>query len=397
MPIAPLPITAFSLVTAAGRGGDANYEALVARRSGLTANDTEFADVRTYVGRVKGIEACPVVEALRFFDCRNNRLAQMALRENGFESSVAAARARYGAARVAVILGTSTSGIAETERAYRTCDSITGVLPSWYSYEHSHDIFSLSNFVHRYLDLCGPSYVISTACSSSAKVFASAHRLIQAGLCDAAVVGGVDSLCGTTLYGFSSLQIVSQDVCRPCDVARDGISIGEAAGFALLEQDPSAGGDNIALLGFGESTDAYHMSSPHPDGLGAKRAMMLALHGAGLKPSDIDYINMHGTASKANDAAEDRAIHAVFGSDTPCSSTKGWTGHTLGAAGITEALLSVLCLRQGLIPGTLNTISVDPEFQINVVLDNRAASLQRIMSNSFGFGGNNCCIVLGMR
>lgn len=396
MPIPPLALSAFTLVTALGRGNAANQAALVARRSGLAACDPRLANLNTHVGRVSGLDDAPVTGSLARFDCRNNRLAQLGLRQDEFEIAVAAARERYGIARIAVILGTSTSGILETETAYRNRNADTGALPSGFSYEHTHNVYSVASFVRRYLDLNGPAWVISTACSSSAKVFGSAHRLIALGLCDAAVVGGVDSLCGTTLYGFASLELVASGVCRPCDAKRDGISIGEAAGFALLERPDRARIRNgIAFLGYGESSDAYHMSSPHPEGEGARLAMQQALASSGLRPSDIDYVNMHGTASKANDAVEDRAIADVFGTKTACSSTKGWTGHTLGAAGITEVVLSALCLQRGLVPGSLNTRVVDPAFRSNVVIENRAQSIARVMTNSFGFGGNNCALILG--
>jgi len=255
-------------------------------------------------------------------------------------------------------------------------------------------VYSVAEFVRRYLQLDGPAAAISTACSSSAKVFASAHRMIEAGFADAAVVGGVDSLCLTTLYGFGSLELLSREPCRPCDAARDGISIGEAAGFALLER-PDAGGGAVLLLGYGESSDGYHMSAPRPDGAGVRQAMGDALARAGLAPENIDYINLHGTATPANDRAEDAAIHAMFGGAVACSSTKGWTGHALGAAGITEAIISALCLEHGWLPGSLNTREIDPAFKSRVVLAGEERRLRHVLSNSFGFGGNNCSLVLG--
>ncbi|MGH8441289.1 MAG: beta-ketoacyl synthase N-terminal-like domain-containing protein, partial [Nevskiaceae bacterium] len=230
------------------------------------------------------------------------------------------------------------------------------------------------------------------ACSSSAKVFASASRAMRAGLCDAAVVGGVDSLCLTTLYGFNALQLVSADICRPADAQRNGISIGEAAGFAILE--PGAA-DGVALLGYGESSDAHHMSAPHPQGEGAAAAMRGALRSAGLQPQQVDYINLHGTATPANDAAEDQAVHAVFGDAVPCSSTKGWTGHTLGAAAITEAVIALLCVEHGLMPRSLNTRQRDPALRSGILLQQRQARVDRVLSNSFGFGGSNCSLLLG--
>jgi 3-oxoacyl-[acyl-carrier-protein] synthase-1 len=210
------------------------------------------------------------------------------------------------------------------------------------------------------------------------------------------VVGGVDSLCLSTLYGFNSLGLVSRFPCRPYDVNRDGISVGEGAGFVLIERSTvqnSAG--QMYLLGVGESSDAYHMSTPHPEGLGAKLAMQRALDSAGLKASDIDYINLHGTATKSNDASEGKAVADIFGSSVPCSSTKGWTGHLLGAAGITEAIIAMMAAEHGFVPGSVNTQRLDPTITINYQIENGEGNINRVLSNSFGFGGSNCTLVLG--
>ncbi|MDE2089394.1 MAG: beta-ketoacyl-[acyl-carrier-protein] synthase family protein [Gammaproteobacteria bacterium] len=393
----PLALIRYSLVSALGRGATQTYHALRQRRGGLRQCDFPHVDFETCTGTVDGLERAPVINALADFDCRNNRLAQLALQQDDFAGAVAEARGRYGAHRVAVVLGTSTSGILETERAYRERDPQGNVLPSWFRYRHTHDTFSVADFTRRYLGLSGPALSVSTACSSSAKVFASAARLIEAGACDAAVVGGADSLCLTTLYGFASLELVSRRQCRPCDAQRDGLSIGEAAGFALLERsDAARGRDGVALLGYGESSDAYHMSTPHPQGAGAALAMRRALASAGLQPADIDYINLHGTATRMNDSVEDRAVAQVFGTATPCSSTKGWTGHTLGAAGIVEAIIACLCIEHGFMPGSLNTRELDPAFSSRVLLGNRDQPVRRVLSNSFGFGGSNCSLVLGV-
>ena len=394
--MAPLLLSAFTVVNALGRGNAATYDALRGSQSGLRPCHLSFADLDTHVGEVAGLDEISLPPHLAHYDCRNNRLAYLGLQHDGFMNAVAAARDRYGAARIAVILGTSTSGILQTETAYRQRDPDTGALPEWYDYRYTHNVFSSGDFVRHVLQLTGPAYVISTACSSSAKVFASAQRLMALGFCDAAVVGGVDSLCATTLYGFSSLELVARGPCRPADANREGISIGEAAGYALLERPDSDSHANApALLGCGESSDAYHMSSPHPEGAGAMSAMQRALSSAGLAPQDINYINLHGTATKANDAVEDLAVSRLFGNDTFCSSTKGWTGHTLGAAGITEAVIACLCLERGLIPGSLNTNEVDPAFSSRVVVENREQAVTRVLSNSFGFGGNNCSLIFG--
>jgi 3-oxoacyl-[acyl-carrier-protein] synthase-1 len=271
-------------------------------------------------------------------------------------------------------------------------------MPDWFDYRHTQNLFSVADFVAHALQLSGPVMAISTACSSSAKVFAAAYRSIQMGHCDAAIVGGVDSLCLTTLYGFNSLQLVSNDVCRPADVNRKGISIGEAAGFAVVEKPDTENLNTLpfALLGYGESGDAHHMSSPDPQGRGAAAAMQLALQRAQLEATQVDYINLHGTGTPTNDAAEDQGVYSLFGAVTPCSSTKGFTGHTLGAAGIMEAGIAMLCIEHGFMPQSLNTQTKDPALQTNILLQSRTASVQRVLSNSFGFGGSNCTLLFGL-
>ncbi len=389
----PLAISRYSIVNCLGAGSQAVFDALCEKRSGLAPCD--FADVDTWVGRVPGLESARVRPDLGASDCRNNRLAQLGLELDDFAGAVAVARARYGAARIGVFVGTSTSGILETELAYRRRDPRTGALPPDFRYTETHNTYSLGDFVRRYLGLRGPAFVVSAACSSTAKVFGNAARMIALDVCDAAVVGGVDSLCLTTLCGFRSLELTSRGPCRPFDAERDGISIGEGAGFALLERTNGRADEAALLLGIGESSDAHHMSTPHPEGLGARLAMQRALDSAGLAPADIDYINLHGTASRTNDASEDRAVTSLFDGTTPCSSTKGATGHLLGAAGITEAVISLLAIEHDLMPGSANTRTVDAELKSNYLLANREARVDRVLSNSFGFGGSNCSLVLG--
>jgi 3-oxoacyl-[acyl-carrier-protein] synthase-1 len=391
----PLVISRFSVVNSLGPGSESTLRALREKRSGLAPCGFETARIDTYVGTVPALDDFRVRPDLQDYDCRNNRLAQLCLEQDGFAQEIAAARDRYGAARIGLYLGTSTSGLHTTELAYRRRDPKTGALPADYRYAKTQNAYSLGEFVRRYLGLSGPGFVVSSACSSSAKVLGNAARMIAAGICDAAVVGGVDSLCLMTLYGFHSLGLTSPGPCRPYDVDRDGISIGEGGGFALLERANRVESGAILLLGVGESSDAYHMSTPHPEGLGARIAMQQALDSAGLEPSDIDYVNLHGTATKSNDASEDKAVFEVFGRQTPCSSTKGATGHLLGAAGITEAIVSMLAIEHGLMPGSANTRSVDPALKSNYLLENRQAKVTRALTNSFGFGGSNCSLVLG--
>jgi 3-oxoacyl-[acyl-carrier-protein] synthase-1 len=387
----PLPITAYTLCSAAGDGREATLAALRGRASGLAPNDFGPSPIATWIGRVRGLEDEALPEEFAEWDCRNNRLAWRGLRGDGFIDAVRAARERYGAARVAVVLGTSTSSIGASEEAYRRLEP-DGRYPPDLRRPTIHTVHSLGDFAQRALGLTGISVTVATACSSSAKVFAQAERLIRTGLADAAVVGGVDTLCGSVLFGFNSLELVASEPCRPFDIARRGISIGEAAGFALLERDADA---RVWLLGHGESSDAHHMSAPHPEGRGARAAVSQALASAALTPADIDYVNLHGTASHKNDEVEARLVADIFPARTFASSTKGWTGHTLGAAGIVEAAISLLALESGLLPGTLNTQTLDPACGPQIRRDNETAAAKRALSFSFGFGGSNCVLALG--
>ncbi|HSY08867.1 MAG TPA: beta-ketoacyl-[acyl-carrier-protein] synthase family protein [Steroidobacteraceae bacterium] len=392
----PLRLTCFTAVSAVGRGLAETWDSMQRQRSGLAPCAFETVDVETHVGEVAGVDATALPEGLQRFNCRNNRLAQLGLVQDGFTEAVTTSARVWGPQRVGVFLGTSTAGILETELAYRRRGPASGALPADYNYAATHNSFSVADFIRQALHLEGPAAVVCTACSSSAKVFASAQRLISAGVIDAAVVGGVDSLCLTTLYGFHSLQLTSRSACRPFDVARDGISIGEAAAFVLLERPaPRLDGDAIMLLGTGESSDAYHMSSPHPQGRGARAAIQQALSAANLAPGDIDYINLHGTATASNDSAEDLAVTSVFGTRTPCSSTKGATGHALGAAGALEAVICALAIQHELMPGGLNTTEVDPKLKLHYLCENRRGVIRRVLSNSFGFGGANCSLIFG--
>jgi 3-oxoacyl-[acyl-carrier-protein] synthase-1 len=381
----PLLLSHFTATSCIGRGLEQTLDALRRGRCGLAPCAFETVDLDTFVGEVAGVDDVQLPPHLAAFDCRNNRLAQLAFSQDNFAAAVRAAAAKYGHQRIGVFIGTSTSGILETELAYRRRDPVSGALPGDFHYRTQHNTFSVADFTRHYFDLTGPAVVVSSACSSSAK-----------GLIDAALVGGVDTLCLTTLYGFNSLGLTATAACRPYDAARDGISIGEAGAFALLEHAPEQLPDDaILLLGVGESSDAYHMSSPHPDGLGARIAMQAALNMAGLAAQDIDYINLHGTATPSNDAAEGKAVAALFGATTPCSSTKGATGHTLGAAGGLEAVICALALQHGLLPAGINTRELDPAIPLNYLLANRTQAVARVMSNSFGFGGTNCSLIFG--
>jgi 3-oxoacyl-[acyl-carrier-protein] synthase I len=394
--VRPLLLRNFTATSCIGKGVAATLESLLEQRSGLARCKFETVDIHTHIGEVAGVDEERLPDNLRTFDCRNNRLAELALRQDGFFEAVQQAASRIGRRRVGVFLGTSTAGILQTELAYRERDPVSGALPASFEYGSTHNSFSVADYLRRRCRLEGPAVAVSCACASSAKAFGSARRMLEAGLIDAALVGGVDSLCLTTLYGFHSLQLSSPAPCRPFDVARDGISIGEAAAFAFLERAPDdLDGDSVLLLGIGESSDAYHMSAPHPEGLGARRAMQAALASAALESGDIDYINLHGTGTPSNDRSESQAVTGVFGPTTPCSSTKGATGHTLGAAGALEAVISALAVKNGFMPGGIHTNTIDPTLTAHYIRDNRRAPLARVLSNSFGFGGTNCSLILG--
>jgi len=391
----PLCIRAYTTTSALGRGCGAAIAALREMRSGLSPCGLPGIDLDTWIGRVWGLEDIRLDRELAEYDCRNHRLAALALDQDGFREAVGAARDRWGPSRTAVVMGTSTSGLEHTEACYRLhfAQGAQG-LGADLRYPTTHTNFALAAFCRRSLGLRGPAVTVSTACSSGAKAIASARRLILAGLCDAVVTGGVDSLCATTINGFKSLELLSPQRAAPWGLGRSGISIGEGAGFLLLERDPPRG-DQLALLGCGESSDAHHISAPHPEGDGAVLAMTAALAAAGLAPRAIDYINLHGTGTLANDRSEDRAVTRVFGDSVPASSTKGATGHALGAAGAIEAALCLACIEGGLLPGTVGTDTPDPALSVPVLTQTRPAEARRMLSNSFGFGGSNCALILG--
>ena len=396
MRMRPLLLESFTATSCIGLGNAQTLDSLLAQRSGLKSCGFETVSIDTHIGEVAGVDSVRLPGELARFDCRNNRLAELALLQDGFQQAVQRAAARWGRRRIGVFIGTSTAGILQTELAYRARDRATGALPLSFEYSATHNSFSVADYLRRRLRLEGPAAAVSCACASSAKVFGSARRMIEAGLIDAALVGGVDSLCLTTLYGFHSLQLTSPAPCRPFDVARDGISIGEAAAFALLQRP----GDHldrsdVLLLGIGESSDAYHMSAPHPEGHGARRAMQAALASAELDAGAIDYINLHGTGTPSNDRAESQAVTSVFGPTTPSSSTKGATGHTLGAAGALEAIISAIALQNDLMPGGIHTTRIDPTLTAFYIRENRRSPVSHVLSNSFGFGGTNCSLIFG--
>jgi 3-oxoacyl-[acyl-carrier-protein] synthase-1 len=327
----------------------------------------------------------PVPAGLKTYDCRYNRLLLVTLDQ--IRDAIEAAAQRFGRHRVAVVMGTSTSGMAEAGFAAMRRDG------AWSGAFHYDQLATggPAEFAARALGLPGPAYTVATACSSSGKVFASARRLIRAGICDAAVVGGANTLCGTTVGGFSSLEAMSAGLCNPFSANRDGINIGEAAAVFLLTAEDAP----VRLLGVGESSDAHHVSAPAPEGRGALAAMQAALADAGPAPSDIAYVNLHGTATEWGDIAETTATHAVFGKRAPFHSLKSYFGHSLGACGALEAWLGIEMMRQGWFAHTVNLENVDERCAAldHVMGEGRRIETEFLMSNNFAFGGINTSLV----
>lgn len=330
-----------------------------------------------------------VTGALAAYDGRLGRMVS-ALADD-LDPALKAALARFGASRVAAVLGTSTGGLAETERAWHQWKS-SGALPPEDHLAKRHAFHAAVDLLRARYGLGGPGYVLSTACSSGGKVFAAAQRLLDAGLADAVVVGAVDTLCETTLRGFHALGILSATPCRPFARDRDGLNLGEGGALFVVTRE---GEGPARLLGVGESSDGYHMSSPHPEGLGAKAAMRAALERAGALPDEVDYVNAHGTGTARNDEVEAEAIAEVLGMKVPVASTKGQTGHTLGAAGAIEAAFAIAAIETGVIPASLRSRPLDPAVRVDVTESRREARVRRVLSNSFGFGGSNVSVLLG--
>jgi 3-oxoacyl-[acyl-carrier-protein] synthase-1 len=390
-PIGPdrVAITSLTALTCLGRGRSAHALAMTQGRSGLTPCDFPNVDISCFIGRVGGIEDDPFPAEHRAFENRATRLAVAALNADGFHERLAEAIDRWGADRVGIVLGTATSGVERLEQVYRARGE-TEPLAAEYSLRHHSDHHAVTSFLIDYLGLGGPGYTISTACSSSAKAIVDGAQLIRMGICDAVLTGGVDSLCMTSLYGFDALELVSRAPCRPCDAARDGLSIGEGAGFVLLERDRAG----ARLSGYGETSDAVSMSTPPADGAGAADAMRRALRCAGLAPDQIGFVKLHGTATPSNDAAEGAAVAEVFGSAVPAASLKGLVGHTLGAAGAVEAVMGLYAMDAGIVPGTVGFGSSDPDITIEVQKRSRPGSYRHMLSNAFGFGGSNSALIL---
>ena len=391
-----LPITACAAVTACGIGTRALHDGLLHNVHRLRVPRLFALDFATYVGEVADELPALAADSVAF-DRRNARLALAAMQHapDGLLPALADAVERYGSDRIGVVIGTSTSGMYETEQAFAHRHE-HGRFPDHYHFERQHAWNATADFIRSYLQLGGPCYTISTACSSGSKALIVAQRLIRTGVCDAVIAGGVDSLCRLTCYGFKSLELTAEQPCTPLDRDRNGISLGEGGALMLLERTREALNDRVHLLGCGESSDAHHMTAPHPQGKGALLAMQQALAAAGRDPRQIDYVNLHATGTPQNDRAEMLAMQQLFDDAVQCSGTKGLTGHTLGAAGAIEAAICWLSLQQQFRPGTCGLQQVDPEFQRPVIsAPQPRAALRNVMCNNFGFGGNNSSLVLG--
>lgn len=395
--ITPLPITACSVSCAAGIGTRKLYNALISGQTCLQAPRLIATGFPACTGEIED-ELLPSLDpALQPYSTRNTRIALAALNhpQDSLRTAIENALARYGANRIGVVIGTSTSGIYETENCYIDIEKNHQV-PDHFNFATQHVWSATANFLKLELGLTGPCYAISTACSSSSKTLSSAQRLIASGVCDAVLTGGVDSLCRLTLNGFKSLDIMSETPCTPLDKDRSGISIGEGAGLLLLEKPHHDHADCVHLLGCGESSDAYHMTAPHPEGRGAIAAMHDALVQAGMEAAQIDYVNLHATGTVLNDQSEMHAMQAVFGSDVYCSGTKGLTGHTLGAAGAIESIIGWLCLVKDFRPGTCGLNQADELFHCHILKNSETdIPVTAVMNNNFGFGGNNTSLILG--
>ena len=386
-------LNALGIVSPLGVGKESVAKALFAgSQDGMVEESDLLQEGKTFVGRVSA--KLPKLSKEYFkYNCRNNRMTLLALQE--IEDNIQSAIKTYGDDRIAVVLGTSTSGIGDNESGI-SHKVETGKFPSDYHFERQ-ETASISNFVQKFYGLTGPALTVSTACTSGAKALASACRMIRAGVCDAAIVGGCDSLCKLTLNGFKSLESLSEELCQPLSKNRDGINIGEGGAFFLISKDTGP----VEVAGVGETSDAHHISAPAPDGKGAIRAMEIALEKSNANADDVAYINLHGTATSLNDAMEAKAVSNVLRSDVPCSSTKTMTGHMLGAAGAVELGFLWLTLQDEYSKGQLPPHIWDGEADDEIAALNfsnlttkRHPDKRIMLSNSFAFGGNNICVAL---
>jgi len=384
--MAPLLVTGYSMVSALGLGRRQHLEALAAGRTGLGEHPIDL-DFETAAGAVR--QPLPELPAeLQPWSTRLARMAYALLQE--LDEPLRRAREKWRPDRVAVLLGTSTAGAETTEVAYKQFVA-GGGFPRDYDFQRQHTFGAVLSVVRKLAGVDGPSWMASTACTSSGKTFATAQRLIAAGAIDAAIVGGLDTLCTMTMTGFNSLQALDSKPCRPFREDRSGISIGEGGAFALVER---AGDARVLIEGIGETSDAYHISAPHPEGLGAQAAMHEALQRGGRYPTDVDHVNAHGTGTRLNDTAEANAIQCVLGTEVPTVSTKAYTGHTLGAAAAIELAFAACAIEEGWIPPAIGDGAIDPEVAVKIPTERMTGRFERVLSNSFAFGGNNVSLLV---
>jgi 3-oxoacyl-[acyl-carrier-protein] synthase-1 len=392
--IEPVAVRARSVACPTGVGVAALRTALQAGTPALEPNGFTATELPAWIGRVSGLESVALPAPLRRWDCRATRLAWRGLEADGFIATAQAAVARHGAARVGLVLGTSASTIGVSESAYRALETDGGFPPALRN-EALNNLHAVTAFVQAALGIEGPAATVSTACSSSAKAFAQAERWLRLGLVDAVIAGGVDALCESTLFGFAALQLLSPEPCVPFGAARRGISIGEAAVLVLLERGPGP----LLLLGHGESNDAFHMSSPHPQGLGAERALDAALARAGLAAEAIELVHLHGTATPLNDAVEAALVARRLRPGVHACASKGLTGHTMGAAGALGALVALQALEDGLCAGSAPGAAADPALGPTFAAQWQAQARERPVrvaaTHAFGFGGNNAVLIFG--
>lgn len=379
-------VQALGIVSALGEGLEATRRALFeGDASGMRIEPGWLPAGPACVGKVTG-ELAPLPAPLAEWDCRNNRLLAAAAAQ--IRPAIDAALSRHGPGRVALVIGTSTSGIASGEEAMaaRLRD---GAFPPGFSYRQQ-EIGAIAPLGARLLGVRGPAYTISTACTSGAKALLAAKRLLDLGIADAALAGGVDTLCRLTVGGFAALESTSPERCNPLSRNRKGINIGEGAALFLLAREAAA----VRLAGGGESSDAHHLSAPDPEGAGAERAMRDALDDAGARPQDIGYVNLHATATRKNDEMESRVMARVFPAGTPVSGTKPLTGHALGAAGALEAAFCWLALTDGLLPPHVWDGEADPDLPpLRLAARGERLAKRLVMSNSFAFGGSNASLI----
>jgi 3-oxoacyl-[acyl-carrier-protein] synthase I len=374
------------LVCALGDSCDEAFGALV--RGDVRVSPPPFAlPFVTVTGAVRG-PLDPLPANQRVWDTRLARIALRALPQ--VSTAVARLRSRFGAERVAVLVGTSTGGLDATEQVYRRYRATERRTPE-FSLRRAHAFDALANLLRELLGLRGPCYAVSTACTSSAKALASAQRLIACGAVDAALVVGVDALCETTLRGFHGLGVLSQRAARPFSAERDGIHIGEGAAMLLLARDSEGA---VQLAAVGESSDAHSMSAPQPDGVGAASAMTRALAAAGIEREQVDYVNAHGTGTLQNDSAEGRALMRTFPDGVAVGSTKGATGHTLGACGAIEAVFCAQAIVRGELPPSAGAAPLASGIELDVLHQPVRRTVRVALSNALAFGGSNASVVL---